>query len=309
MFCRQCEQTQDHFACVTVGVCGKTSETAACQDALMQQVKSVASACVAARAQGLSDESLQKANVWTLAATFSTLTNVNFSDARIADYILEGQAIKDDIVKQLKNVPEGAKLNLGGKSVEELEEYGHTVSVPVRAEQMNHEDAFSLNEMATYGMKGVCAYAMHCHQLGSDSADVMAAVHEVFDKLGQKEADFDGLLAAVMRVGQINAQVLSMLDAAHAGNFGNPEPTQVLTTAVEGHCILVSGHDLKDLYELLKQTEGKGINVYTHGEMLPAHSYPLLKQFKHLVGNYGTAWQNQKFEFAGFPGPIIVTTK
>lgn len=173
---------------------------------------------------------------------------------------------------------------------------------------MGNDDAFCLKELATYGLKGVCAYAAHCHQLGYNNDDIMMAIHEVNAKLASDEPDLDGLFKACLKVGEINAQVLAMLDDAHATKYGTPEPTQVCTTAIEGKCILISGHDMADLHALLEQTEGTGVNVYTHGEMLPAHGYPELKKFKHLVGNYGTAWQNQKFEFAGFPGPIIVTT-
>jgi hydroxylamine reductase len=173
---------------------------------------------------------------------------------------------------------------------------------------MGDADCFSLNEIATYGTKGVCAYATHCYQLGSMDEDVMVGIHEVLAKLASDEADMEGLLANVLKVGEISTKVLGMLDSAHADTLGAPEITQVCTTAVQGKAILVSGHDMLDLLKLLEQTKGMGINVYTHGEMLPAHSYPELKKFKHLVGNYGTAWQNQKFEFAAFPGPIVMTT-
>lgn len=310
MFCRQCEQTADHVACTTQGVCGKTAETAASQDALMECLKSVSAWAVAARKQGFSEEELYPVNRWTLQAAFSTLTNVNFSDIRIADYIQQGEALKKDLAKKVTSKPQEpvASLDLSGKSVEELEEFGHTVSVPARERAMGNTDAYSLNEIATYGLKGLCAYAAHCDQLGAMDGEVMASVHEIFAKLASNEPDVDGLLATVMKVGQTNAKVLQMLDQAHAENFGKPEPVEVRHTAVEGKCILVSGHDMMDLYELLKQTEGTGVNVYTHGEMLPAHSYPELRAFPHLVGNFGTAWQNQRFEFAAFPGPIIVTT-
>lgn len=155
---------------------------------------------------------------------------------------------------------------------------------------------------------GACAYAAHCYQMGKIDPTIMKDIHQVFSKLASDVPDMDGLLANVLKVGDINGRVLAMLDDAHAQSFGNPEPTPVKMTATEGKAILVSGHDLVDLEALLKQTEGTGVNVYTHGEMLPAHSYPGLKKYKHLIGNYGTAWQNQKFEFALFPGPIIVTT-
>jgi hydroxylamine reductase len=173
---------------------------------------------------------------------------------------------------------------------------------------MGNDDCFSLVEIGTYGTKGVCAYAAHCHQLGYMNEEIMEGIHGIFAKLASQEADMSGLLANALKVGEVNGQVLKLLDEAHASKFGVPEPTQVKVTATEGKCILVSGHDMVDLHELLKQTEGTGVNVYTHGEMLPAHSYPGLKKYPHLVGNYGTAWQNQKFEFSGFPGPIVVTT-
>jgi hydroxylamine reductase len=300
MFCRQCEQTKDHFACTSVGICGKTAETAACQDTLMEVIKSVSTWADAARKAGVSEADLKPCNVWTLAAVFSTVTNVNFSDERIADYIWQGSALQKDLRKLLKKrgaaAPKDriANLDVGGMSVMELEDFGRTVSVPIRQAAMNQVDAFSLNEIATYGLKGACAYAMHCHQLGVMDEQVMTNIHSIFRKLASDEPDMEGLLATVMKVGETNTVVLKNLDEAHANTLGAPEPTPVRTSAVEGKCILVSGHDMKDLYELLKQTEGKGINVYTHGEMQPAHAYPKLKAFSHLVGNYGTAWQSQK---------------
>ena len=315
MFCRQCEQTKDNYACTSLGVCGKTPETAAIQDALMEVVKSVATWAVAARAAGASPQELEEANVYTLKAVFSTLTNVNFSEQRIAEYIHDGMAVKNtlsDLVLQKGGTAPTAnvaKLELASTlGLDDLEEFGRSVSIPVKEERMGNEDCFSLNEIATYGTKGVCAYATHCYQLGSMDEEVMASIHQVLAKISSDEPDMDGLLANVLKVGEISAKVLSMLDGAHASTFGAPEVTQVRTTAVKGKAILVSGHDMKDLHALLEQTEGTGINVFTHGEMMPAHSYPELKKFKHLAGNYGTAWQNQKFEFAAFPGPIVMTT-
>eukprot|EP00980_Cylindrotheca_fusiformis_P013213 scaffold3359_cov123-Cylindrotheca_fusiformis.AAC.17 len=189
-----------------------------------------------------------------------------------------------------------------------MENFGYSVGVTSRQSQMGNKDCFSLNEIGTYGIKGACAYAAHAYQLGKMDDEIMADIHEVFAKLASDEPDMEGLLANTLRVGEINGKVLAMLDDAHATSFGAPEPTPVRTTATEGKAILISGHDLKDLEVLLQQTENTGINVYTHGEMLPAHSYPGLKKYSHLKGNYGTAWQNQKFEFATFPGPIVVTT-
>lgn len=309
MFCRQCEQTKDHFACTTVGVCGKTAETSAMQDALMQLIKSVSLFATAARQAGLPVS--EAANAWTLQAAFSTLTNVNFSEERIAEYIQQGMKVKQVLAKTLGDkAPTGdlANVDLANLDFAALEAFGHAVSLPARQEAMGNADCFSLNEIGTYGIKGACAYAAHCYQLGKMDQDVMADIHQVFAKLGSNEPDMDGLLSNALKVGEINAKILAMLDDAHSQHFGDPEITQVKMTVTEGKAILISGHDLKDLEALLQQTEGTGVNVYTHGEMLPAHSYPGLKKYAHLKGNYGTAWQNQKFEFASFPGPIVVTT-
>ena len=299
MFCRQCEQTQDHKACTTVGVCGKSSETAAVQDTLMQVVRNMGEWVVAAKKAGISAEDLKQAHVWTLQATFSTLTNVNFSDERIAEFVQQGIDILEDLEGKLgSHAPSGGGLHhkLKGLSTTELETMGlEEFSVPVRQAAMGNDDAFCLNELATYGLKGVCAYAAHCYQMGYFKEDLMMGIHEIHSQLQSNEPGVDGLLAACLKVGEINAGVLAMLDEAHATQYGTPEPTQVCMTAVEGKCILISGHDMVDLAALLEQTEGTGVNVYTHGEMLPAHSYPELKKYKHLVGNYGTAWQNQKF--------------
>jgi hydroxylamine reductase len=215
----------------------------------------------------------------------------------------------EDLVPS-SSAPKGpvAELDLTGMSLEELEAFGHSVMLPIRQAAMGDDDCFSLNEIGTYGLKGACAYASHCHQLGRMDESVMADVHAILSKLASDEPDLEGLLANALKVGEVNGRVLAMLDDAHATTFGVPEPTPVRMTAAEGKGILVSGHDLKDLEALLVQTEGTGVNVYTHGEMLPAHGYPGLKKYEHLAGNYGTAWQNQKFEFSMFPGPIVVTT-
>lgn len=312
MFCRQCEQTKDHFACTSVGVCGKTAETSAMQDALLHVIKNVSVWANAAREAGATSEQLHDANLWTLRAAFSTLTNVNFSETRIAEFVQEGMKVKEALEPLLaaSSAPkdEVANFDVSDMSLEELEAFGHSVSVPHRQAQMGHKDCFSLNEIGTYGIKGACAYAAHAYQLGRMDDSIMADIHQVYAKLASNESDMEGLLANALKVGEINGRILAMLDDAHATAFGDPAPTPVKITASEGKAILISGHDLKDLDALLQQTEGTGINVYTHGEMLPAHGYPGLNKYPHLKGNYGTAWQHQKFEFATFPGPIVVTT-
>lgn len=332
MLCRQCEQTANHVGCTTQGVCGKSSETSALQDALLDSIKSLSLWCVAARKipSITSSDVLEKANIVTLQGVFSTLTNVNFSPNRIANYIRETEEVKEALQAQIlaalgnganlqeilpSVIPEDeygtlASLSLHNKTDTELEEYGQIYSsLTKRANAMDHVDAFAWNEFATYGLKGACAYAAHVYRMvGHTDPKVMENIHEILAKLASTAPDVEGLLATALRVGEVNGQIMADLDAAHANMLGVPEPTQVRTSAMAGKAILVSGHDLPDLYALLQATEGTGVNVYTHGEMLPAHAYPKLKAFPHLVGNYGTTWVNQKFEFASFPGPIIVTT-
>jgi len=228
---------------------------------------------------------------------------------RLAAIIEEGIKIREDLESLLHKPPPPlesvAFLPVDNLDIKQLEDFGHTVSIE---RQMGNADAFSVHEIALNSLKGLCAYAAHCDALGKMDDSINTFIQEALVKLSSTEPDMDGLFQLVMDIGEANVTVMQMLDQGHYDQLGEPTPTPVRKTAVEGKCILVSGHDMADLHELLKQTEGKGINVYTHGEMLPAHSYPKLKEFPHLVGNYGTAWQNQKFEFAAFPGPILVTT-
>jgi hydroxylamine reductase len=316
MFCRQCEQTQDNYACTgSEGVCGKTAETSACQDVLIHVLKKVSQARVAA--SSAKEDLKAQADEYVLASAFATLTNVNFSEERIAEYIWEGH----DLLKQFQAAGVKTKDAFEEcKTLQDLEAVAGQVSVPTRAQQMDEPDAFSLNEISTYGLKGLCAYALHLHQLRQElhkrdpseaptlDKDIIETVHKIWTKLASNEPDMVGLFATAMQVGEYNGKVLAALDEAHCQLLGVPTPTQVRATPVEGKCILVSGHDMLDLLYLLEQTEGTGVRVYTHGEMMPAHMYPNLAKFPHLVGNFGTAWQNQNFEFASFPGPVIVTT-
>lgn len=314
MFCRQCEQAKDGIGCTSIGICGKNSKTAISQDALLELVKNISKLCVEARELGVVPTALLEASQWTLKATFSTLTNVNFSETDIARYFDDGLTVRDNIHRLISEkgfVSKDDDFSEFKRPVrlDDLEDFGRTAGILQRELTMANQNAFSLNELATAGAKGVTAYAAHCNRLGSVHDDqIMRPIHEVWSKLSSHEADFDGLLKTALRVGKINVDTLSLLDKLHAKNFGIPEPTEVKVTATEGKAILVSGHDLQDLNLLLQQTERTGINVYTHGEMLPAHAYPRLKSFPHLIGNYGTAWQKQNTEFASFPGPVVVTS-
>lgn len=315
MFCYQCEQTSQCTGCTTMGICGKTPETAVLQDVMVYLVKGISQYADRCRNFGIVDKTV---NEITLESLFMTLTNVNFDEKEHVNYINEklvpalekARTLYLNACKEKGVNPDqilGPGEWSGKKSVKELAEFGAAIGILHRARSAS-EDIISLQELLTYGVKGLAAYAHHAQLLGFVDEQIYAFVHKSFNYLTKSEQTMDGLLGLCLEAGKVNFVVMELLDKAHTESFGNPEPSSVRTSAVKGKCILVSGHDLKSLFELLKQTEGKGINVYTHGELLPAHGYPGLKKFKHLVGNYGGAWQNQVKEFEQFPGPIVMTT-
>jgi len=314
MFCYQCEQTAKGTGCTAFGVCGKDPQTAALQDLLIHAAKGVAMYAHRARALGGVDRDV---DLFVAEALFSTVTNVNFDPQRLAGLIGRAAETRD----RAKALYEGACAKAGqapealigpaqfapAEGLDELIRQGEAVSIARRLEGRG-EDLTGLAELLTYGLKGAAAYADHAAILGVADDDVYAFFHEALDALAAGDGDMDALLGLALRCGEVNLKVMEMLDAAHTGAFGHPEPTAVRVTPVAGKAICVSGHDLKDLSDLLDQTAGKGINVYTHGEMLPAHGYPELKKHLHLVGNYGGAWQDQRAEFEAFPGAILMTT-
>lgn len=314
MFCYQCEQTAKGTGCTFQGVCGKDPTTATLQDLLIYATKGIAMYAHRARQLGTTDKEI---NVFTLEALFSTVTNVDFDPERIQALIYKSAEIRDkakalyeQAAQQAGKTPE----NLGGaaswtpsSTQAGLVEQGTAVGVESRKAQYG-DDITGLIELITYGLKGAAAYADHAQILGQEDDGVYAIFHEILDYLAEDSFNVEELLAKALKVGELNLKVMELLDAANTGAYGHPVPTAVRITPVKGKAILVSGHDLKDLEELLKQTEGLGINVYTHCEMLPAHGYPGLRKYKHLVGNYGGAWQNQAKEFDEFPGAILMTT-
>ena len=314
MFCYQCEQTAGGTGCTRRGVCGKSPETAALQDVLLYLVKGISQ--YAHRAAQLSARD-PETDAFVCEALFSTLTNVNFDPDDFQEWIRRAVARR----QRAKSVYEEAcfKSNrttelLAGPAafqptddLDGLLEQAKEVGVEPRRAKCG-EDVASLQELIMYSLKGAAAYADHAHILGREDEAVYAQFHELLNLLAGDPTDAGELTARALASGALNLKCMELLDAANTGIYGHPEPTQVRVTPVKGKCILVSGHDLKDLEELLKQTEGKGINVYTHGEMLPCNAYPGLKKYAHLVGNYGGAWQNQRQEFAAFPGPILMTT-
>lgn len=319
MFCMQCEQTEGGKGCSVVGVCGKTPETAGLQDALVHTLKGIS--MYQTRAEALGAPQNIELDRFTTGAIFSTLTNVNFDPARFESqyiptalkYRAEAKAAYEAACKTKGVKPENLqgtpatwvpptdKASLNGVS---------DVSVLTRRDELGLEIA-DLHELITYGLKGTCAYAHHAAGTGVEDKTVYADIHKVLNTLGERgpaSKSFDTLLGTALKVGEINLRVLEMLDRGHVKQFGIPTPTPVSTVPKVGKAILVSGHDMPTLKALLEQTKGTGINVYTHGEMLPAHGYPELHKYPHLAGNYGGAWQLQKFDFAKFPGPIVMTT-
>ena len=247
-------------------------------------------------------------------AFFSTLTNVNFDSPRIVGYAREAIALREALKAQCLAVDANARvdnpmadLQLVSDDLGELQRQAAEFT-PNKDKAAIGENILGLRLLCLYGLKGAAAYMEHAHVLGQYDNDIYAQYHKIMAWLGTWPADMNALLECSMEIGQMNFKVMSILDAGETGKYGHPTPTQVNVKATAGKCILISGHDLKDLYNLLEQTEGTGVNVYTHGEMLPAHGYPELRKFKHLVGNYGSGWQNQQVEFARFPGPIVMTS-
>jgi hydroxylamine reductase len=314
MFCYQCEQTSRAVACRDLSVCGKDEPSAALQDLIVHLVKGIAQYAHRARQLGASDRAIDR---YIIEALFSTVTNVNFDPARLQQVLAKGVKCRTQ-ARQLY----GAACQQQGQQPEALNStatwmpasnlpaimaQAAEVSIPSRQQALG-PDLAGLQELLLYGIKGAAAYADHALILGREDDSVYAFFTEAMDYLARPNPTVPELFALCMKCGEVNLKVMELLDAAHTGTYGHPTPTPVRVTPRRGKAIVVSGHDLKDLEELLKQTEGKGINVYTHGEMLPAHGYPQLKRYPHLVGNYGGAWQDQADEFAAFPGAILMTT-
>ena len=313
MFCYQCEQTAKGTGCTTGGVCGKDDRTATLQDALVYQVKRIGQYANRARKLGARDAGV---DAFILEALFTTVTNVNFDPARI-QVLLEESTVRLDQARALYTTAcakAGKKPDVfagpavaKGATQDEWLKLALTIGIAARRASLG-DDRAGLQELLTSGLKGMAAYAHHALVLGKEDDKVYAFFHEALEALLDPNPTVEALTGLALRCGEVNLAVMGLLDAANTGAYGNPVPTAVRIHPLKGKAILISGHDLKDLEELLKQTEGRGISIYTHGEMLPAHGYPGLKKYKHLAGNYGGAWQDQRNEFDAFPGAILMTT-
>ncbi len=305
MYCNQCEQTSKGVACTSIGACGKKSDAAALQDMIVYALRGLSLVALHARGKGMVDADTDRLAV---KALFTTLTNVSFDTKPLYDCLGKVVSARDALAAKsgyaAKNAgPDSWKpaFTLSG-SVPEI--------APAAITSLDsNADVASLQQTLLYGLKGVAAYADHAAILGQEDPELYADLYKGlaagFD--GQSR-DLNAWVGAVLGAGKSALRSMELLDAANTGAYGHPVPTQVPLGPKAGKAILVSGHDLKDLYTLLVATEGKGVNIYTHGEMLPAHGYPGLKKFPHFIGHYGTAWQNQQKEFAAFPGAILFTT-
>lgn len=300
MFCFQCQEASKGTGCTLSGVCGKTPEVANTQDLLLFVVRGVAVYNQELRKIG---KPSSEADKFVFDGLFMTITNANFDKQAIIEKIKSGLALKKELAKQvsLPNPPDECTWD-GNES--EFEEKAKTVGV-LRTQD---EDIRSLKELVHYGIKGMAAYVEHAWNLDNENADLFAFMQHALAEITRNDITVNELIALTLETGKYGVDAMAQLDAANTSHYGNPELSEVNIGVGKNPGILISGHDLKDLEELLQQTEGTGVDVYTHSEMLPAHYYPELKKYKHLVGNYGNAWWKQKEEFETFNGPVLFTT-
>ena len=313
MFCYQCQETLKNTGCTNSGVCGKSSETALLQDSLIYLLKGISYWNINARKLGVNDVQVSH---FVDKMLFATITNANFDSNKFVENITIGLELKEKIKTKflaefkekndsqfVEDVPKAANLEII-PNMDNLVKLGHE-NTPLANKD---EDLRSLIELNVYALKGMAAYAEHALVLGYESDEIWAYMEETLVKTLNKTLSVNDWVGITLSTGEYGVKAMALLDEANTTTFGHPEPTDVSLGVKSGPGILVSGHDLLDLKELLEQTEGKCINIYTHGEMLPANAYPELKKFKHLVGNYGQSWYEQRKDFTTFNGPILMTT-
>ncbi|KAJ6226669.1 hydroxylamine reductase [Anaeramoeba flamelloides] len=314
MFCFQCEQTMDGKGCTVKGKCGKSAEVSALQDLLVAQLKHLNSIVHHAKENDVKPVTTYSDH-FNLEGLFATLTNVNFDEKRFQKYLEKGEKLIEFYLKnggeKLKSVLHENGIQTAdfsySKPLKDLIKTGKEYQLDLTEEK---RPVIFTKELIMYGLKGGAAYLDHARLLGYEDTSLYHYLSESLQKLSLPVSEFtlESLLEFALQTGNWNLSCMELLNRANTESYGHPEITTVSTTPVDGKCILVSGHDLRDLKLLLEQTEGKGVNVYTHGEMLPGNAYPELKKYSHLKGNYGGAWQDQVKEFSKFPGPILMTT-
>lgn len=302
MFCFQCQETSKGTGCEIMGVCGKTPEVSDIQDLLLFVARGIAVYNDALRKE---NNASAVADKFVIDAMFISITNANFDFEAIKNKVKEGLALKAELAGLLVNVP----VNLPDECLwNGSESEFMTKAKEVGVLRTKDEDIRSLKELVHYGLKGMAAYAEHAYNLDKIDDEISGFMQRALVQLTREDISVDELIGLTLETGKYGVQAMALLDAANTGKYGNPEVTEVNIGVKGNPGILISGHDLRDIEDLLIQTEGTGIDVYTHSEMLPAHYYPELKKYKHLVGNYGGAWWQQKEDFESFNGPILFTT-
>ncbi len=308
MFCYQCQEAAKGTGCTARGVCGKTDKVANIQDLMVYTLKGIALLEQKGVKAGVK---FTKADHFIMNGLFMTITNANFNDEMFIEEVKKGLALREEMKEELKN--KGVSLDdlhdaatWTASTDEAIKAKAESAGVGVLATE--NEDVRSLRELITYGVKGMAAYAEHAYNLGKENEEIFAFTSKALAATLDDTLSADDLVALTLETGKFGVDTMAMLDAANTGAYGNPEITEVNIGVKNNPSILISGHDLKDLEQLLKQTEGTGVDVYTHSEMLPAHYYPAFKKYDHFVGNYGNAWWKQKEEFETFNGPILFTT-
>ncbi|MDU5111796.1 MAG: hydroxylamine reductase [Clostridium sp.] len=303
MFCFQCQETAGCTGCTQFGVCGKSPELARMQDLLVYVSKGLSEVTTRLRKEG--KEISSEVNHFITINLFTTITNANFDDEIFYERVKKALEIKEELLNKLSNKDGLSEAALWNSTTrEEYDEKSKVVGVLATKD----EDIRSLRELITYGLKGLAAYMKHANELSYDNEEVSTFMQETLAKLLNDNLTVDELVALTLETGKVGVDGMALLDSANTGTYGHPEVTKVNIGVKNNPGILVSGHDLKDLEQLLEQTKGTGVDVYTHSEMLPAHYYPAFKKYDHFVGNYGNAWWKQKEEFESFNGPILMTT-
>jgi hydroxylamine reductase len=306
MFCYQCQETTKGTGCTTKGICGKTEDVAQLQDLLIYTLKGIAIHAAHARLMGVVCKDVDE---FIMESLFSTITNANFDSSYFVKRIQEGLKLREDLKQRILRAGGTIPPNLADAAawtapVEQFEEKAFRVGVL----STENEDVRSLRELLTYGVKGIAAYAEHAYTLEYQEEGIFAFIEKALAATLDDGLTASDLVALVLEAGKFGVDVMALLDKANTTSYGNPELTKVNIGVRDNPAILISGHDLKDLEELLLQTQGSGVDVYTHGEMLPAHYYPAFKKYDNFVGNYGNAWHRQHAEFDSFNGVVFLTT-
>ncbi len=307
MFCFQCQETAQGTGCTIKGVCGKTEDVSNLQDLLVYVLRGISIYGVQARELGIVRQDIDK---FVMESLFATITNANFDNARFVALIREGLALRDELKQEIVKAGGVIPADLHdsatwtANSAEAFDQKAATVGILAT----ENEDVRSLRELLIYGLKGMAAYAEHAFTLGYEDTSIFSFMMKGLKATTDDTLGADQLVALVLEAGKYGVDVMALLDKANTTTYGSPEITKVNIGVRNNPAILISGHDLKDLEELLKQTEGTGVDLYTHGEMLPAHYYPAFKKYAHFAGNYGNAWWKQDMEFDSFNGPVLLTT-